>query len=459
MARARKTLRERGQEALQRNNFEYALKLYWQYLANNPGDVEARQELRAAEIQRLKGKKSSGLAKAMGSIMSAPNQIHMGLLKGAHKHEAVIRKCERMLANDPSNMAVNVALAQAAEEAGYPDVAIFSYRVALDGQPDDAATLRLLARAYREVGDVSKGIEVYQALLRVEPGDDEAKKAVRDLSAEVSMGGWTEKEKTASAPEREGESGAGADLGSASEALKKEFASNRDDKGLMLRVVDLLTGEKDYSKAASVLGDFISKHGGDFELKSRLGEVRLRQYESEIKGLEAKLKRAPEDESVKERLKRAKKEHNALALEECRRKLEHYPTDMNLAFRLGELYYGAGQIDKATSQFQRTVKSAKFAVKSYEMMGLCFVRKRIYELAADQFRKALAASKESSRGETAKRLNYWLGRTYELMDDKKTAREFYLKVYEVDIEYRDVSTKMEELGIVHGESDQRMEES
>ena len=75
MARARKTLRERGQEALERNNLEYALKLYWQYLANNPGDVEARQELRVAQIQRLKEKKPSALAKAVRSILSLPNQI------------------------------------------------------------------------------------------------------------------------------------------------------------------------------------------------------------------------------------------------------------------------------------------------------------------------------------------------------------------------------------------------
>ena len=134
---------------------------------------------------------------------------------------------------------------------------------------------------------------------------------------------------------------------------------------------------------------------------------------------------------------------------------------MNLRFRSGELYYEAGQIDRAISQFQRTVKSGRFATKSYEMMGLCFIRKRISDLAPESVRKALAASKESSIGETAKRLNYWLGRTHELMEDKKTAREFYLKVYEIDIEYRDVAKKMEELGVVHEESDSdlRMEES
>ena len=83
MARARKTLRERGQEALQRNNFQYALKLYWQYLANNPGDVEARQELRAAEIQRLKEKKPSALTKALGGILAVPNRILVALMKAA----------------------------------------------------------------------------------------------------------------------------------------------------------------------------------------------------------------------------------------------------------------------------------------------------------------------------------------------------------------------------------------
>ena len=79
------------------------------------------------------------------------------------------------------------------------------------------------------------------------------------------------------------------------------------------------------------------------------------------------------------------------------------------------------------------------------MIGLCFVRKRIYDLAAQQFKKALATSRSPEPGETAKRLNYWLGRTYELMNDRKTARSFYAQVYEADINYRDVAEKMETL--------------
>ncbi len=444
MARGQRTLRERGQEALRKNNFEYALKLYLQYLANNPGDVDARKELRAAEMQRRKGKKGSLLE----PLLSLPGMVHLAFLKMMRKHETIIRKCERMLASNPLSLALNVTLAQAAEEAGYPDVAIFSYHVALEENSKSEPTLRSLAGAYREVGDVSKAIETYQALLRVKPDDDEARKAVRDLSAEKSMDGWAEKE-LVETPKEGGEPEAAKEPKSASEVLKKELAASPDDKDVLLRMVGVLMGERKHSEAASALEGFISKHGGDFELKSRLGELRLREYEDEIKRWEEELKKSPANEGAKERLKRVKGKYNALAIEECKRKLEHYPTDMNLAFKLGELYYEAGQTDKATSQFQRSVKSAKLATKSYEMMGLCFIRKRIYELAADQFKKALAASKESSIGETAKRLNYWLGRTYELMDDKKTAREFYLKVYEADIQYRDVGDKMEELGIVH----------
>jgi len=460
MARARRTLRERGQEALQKNNFEYALRLYLQYLANNPGDVEARKELRAAEIQRRKGRKASPLAGMLRGLFSIPSLIHLGLLKMLHKHEAIIRKCEKMLVNNPANLLRNVSLAEAAEQAGYPDVAIFSYRVALEQDPENEAVLRSLARAYREVEDISKAIETYQALLRVAPSDDEAKKAVRDLSAMKSMDGWSERERAEVSKETARPEGP-MDLERATEALKEEFASRPEDRNVMLRMVDALTQEKDYSQAISVLKDFITKHGGDFELKSRVGELRLREYDSEISKLEQKLKDSPGNKTVEDRLNQMKRRHGSLAIEECRRKIEHYPTDLNLRFRLGELYYEAGQIDKAISQFQRTVKSGRFAAKSYEMMGLCFIRKRVHELAAEQFKKALATSKDSSIGETAKRLNYWLGRTHELMEDKKIAREFYLKVYEIDIEYRDVAKKMEELGVVHEESDSdlRMEES
>ncbi len=449
MPRAKLTLRERGQEALRKNNFEYAVRLYLEHLRRNPGDVEAREELRAAEVQQAKSKGRSPVGSVFRRFFSLPSLTLIGFLKLFGRHRAIMARCERLLVKNPSDFMLNATLAAAADGAGHAEVAVFSYRLALERDPENAALLRSLARAYRGVEKIAEAIEIYQRLLRVEPSDDEARTAVRDLSAQKSLReGWSgEEEATAARAEK------------AIESAPEELVGEPEDKETALEAADRLAGRQEYGKAASMLQRFAAKHGEDLDVRTMLGEMKLRQYDVEVAELEQKASAGNKD--AEEKLKRVRKARNSLAIGECVKKIQRYPTDMGLKLRLGELYYEADQIDKAIPEFQRAVRSGRHAGRAHEMMGLCFVRKRIYDLAAEQFKKALAASRGSEPGETAKRLNYWLGRTYELMNDRKAARSFYARVYEADINYRDVAEKMEALPAEDRgeEADSRTEEN
>ena len=76
-------------------------------------------------------------------------------------------------------------------------------------------------------------------------------------------------------------------------------------------------------------------------------------------------------------------------------------------------------------------------------MAGCFQKKGILDLARQEYDRAL----EACRGidDRAKEILYNLGLISEADGDPEGARGAYVRIYEVDIGYRDVAEKMEQL--------------
>jgi len=103
-----------------------------------------------------------------------------------------------------------------------------------------------------------------------------------------------------------------------------------------------------------------------------------------------------------------------------------------------------GQTDKALENFQAAVADPRFELESRQGLGACFYRKGLFPLAARQFESALAAA-GGVASEKGKEICYHLGLVSERMNDRSGALTRYLQIYEVDINYKDVSRKIEDL--------------
>ena len=76
-------------------------------------------------------------------------------------------------------------------------------------------------------------------------------------------------------------------------------------------------------------------------------------------------------------------------------------------------------------------------------LARCFQQKGYLDLAKKEFEKALAA--RPAVDERAREILYNLGAIAEAEGDAAEARSFYARIFEVDIGYRDVAAKMEQL--------------
>jgi tetratricopeptide (TPR) repeat protein len=117
---------------------------------------------------------------------------------------------------------------------------------------------------------------------------------------------------------------------------------------------------------------------------------------------------------------------------------------MALRFALGEEFLKAGNPDKAIEEFQKAVKDPRKRIEALGLLGECFLQKGLYDLAARQLEKALEES-PGLNSERGKAVVYNLGVLREKQGNLAAAKEQFLKVYEVDVSFRDVADKVTRL--------------
>jgi tetratricopeptide (TPR) repeat protein len=124
---------------------------------------------------------------------------------------------------------------------------------------------------------------------------------------------------------------------------------------------------------------------------------------------------------------------------------EDYETHYNMATAYKEM----DLLDEAIREFQTAAGLTGAAdgtpryLQCCNMLGHCFLQKGIPRAAALWFKKGLESPGRTPEEYTA--LQYELGSAYEQMGDLTRAVEVFTEVYGVDVSYRDIAAKLEDL--------------
>ncbi|KPJ53400.1 hypothetical protein AMJ39_04855 [candidate division TA06 bacterium DG_24] len=109
-------------------------------------------------------------------------------------------------------------------------------------------------------------------------------------------------------------------------------------------------------------------------------------------------------------------------------------------YDLGIAYREMGLVNEAISEFQIASRGKAEAIKSFEMLGTCFIDKGEIEIAIRQFERGLVV--EGHREDEYIGLHYHLGRAYELQGKLEDALSHYENTYVIDIGFADVAEKV-----------------
>ena len=457
---------ERAREAANRGNDEYAVQLYQDLLALDPDNLQARKELLEAEgrMYAKQGVASAGKAKAFTQGL-AP-LVKANIYAMMNKHDQVMIECEKFLQFDPRNRNMRKTLAKAARAAGHRETAIWVYEwlAETDTQMKDAATLYALGELNEERANVDAAIQWFERYGKAKPNDRNLVGILRNLDAQRTMKntGWDEaggsggfkrfirdEEEAKDLQDEHRMVRTLEDWQRTIDRIQRDLAEAPDSKKLVLQLGDTYRDGADYqdyrevyAKARECYEKARELDKGDATIGERLEDIRIREFDRQIAGLAEKAGDKPSPAQQAE-MKELRKQRSKFALDAFINRVKNRPTDSDLRFQLGELYFRNGQMDDAVQQYQFAQRNPKLRKQALNRRGQCMMKKGISDLAIACFEEAL--KNVTLIGPVEKEILYYLGTAAETAGDTEKAEGAYKKIYETDIAFKDVAKKIEEI--------------
>src|SRR5690349_1681346 len=144
----------RGHDALQRDNFDYAIDLFNQVLLREPGLHECRRELRAAQMR--KAGTGGGFMKKMWSSASSSPMVAKGEVALRRDPAEALQVAEQILNGDPNNSGAHRLIVKAATALQMPRTAVLSLEILYHNAPKDKEVAIQLGNALANTGEVKR---------------------------------------------------------------------------------------------------------------------------------------------------------------------------------------------------------------------------------------------------------------------------------------------------------------
>ncbi len=450
LTRDLRVLFTKGHDALQRDNFDYAIDLFNQVLAREPGLHECRRELRAAQLRKAGG--GGGFMKKMWSNASSSPLVAKGEVALRRDPAEALQIAEQILNGDPNNSAAHRLIVKAATALEMPRTSVLSLEILFRNSPKDKEVAIQLANALANTGEVNRAEKILSNLQETLPHDNDLAQALKNISARNTMdeGGYDtladgggsyrdilrNKEEAVSLEQQnrveKNEDVTARLIGEYETRLQTE-ANNLK---LIRSLAELYTQRKEFDKALAYYGRLkASDMGNDSSLDGSIADTVIRKYDHQISQLDPNAPDYPDKVTV------LQAEKQAYQLTEFQKRVERFPSDHQIRFEMGRLYFQAGKISEAIAEFQKAQNNPHRRVASMNYLAQCFAKRKMYDMAARTLQTAI---KEKPVLDDEKRdLIYNLGSVLEDMGKKEEAIEQFKIIYEVDIGYKDVAAKVE----------------
>ncbi|MBM3977662.1 MAG: tetratricopeptide repeat protein [Planctomycetes bacterium] len=432
---------QKAEEALARRQYDFAVGLFAQLLEIEPDLGDARAGLRRALRMRVEKEPGNKLLRKVGGAVPLGKARAFAKIG---KHDAAARAFEEYLNLDPLDESANLELGNELEAAGHLRSARAVYEFVAEIAPRNPEGWKRAGAMLRRTGEPLKALESYERALSIDPRDQEALKARKDLAAETALarsaldsaGHSRERmrdQKQASDLERGRRLHLSEEeLRAAVANLEQRYAEEPTSIELMLELSATHEKLRDYDAALELAERAASYRRDSYELACRVGDLASKALKRRIAKADAAGNRDEAD--------RLERELASVEIEDWRRRVALRPAEAALRLELGRRLVKAGQTDAAISELQRAVDDARARQDALFLLGHCFQRKGILDLARQQYQRALEG--QPAAGDRAKEILYNLGTIAESEGQNAEARSCYARIYEVDIGYKDVASKM-----------------
>lgn len=460
---------DRGTQAMSQGEYDGAVAWFAAVVEINPRDTDALELYEKCQIL-LAQKGLNPLNKILFSILG--NLAYLFQIPKLASHYLGILSVDRP--HDAKLAAKYAKMLMALEQ---PALASLAYRRALQFMPKNKAILKGAGPVFEAIDDRPTAIEVYHQLTRLEPKNAKWALKVKDLSAEHYGDSGGISDLTSHRADEERKAAEQQTVEGKEDRIKvllDEYKENPEEKAEVLPEVGRLLFELEkYDHALSIWNRVLDSDSEDEEAAYMvaLGEEKKGNLESSIEGytdlldrfpnepkycdalygakielLDRKIDEVPEDATLVQQREKVEKDWHRKKIEIYRELVEKRVGDPDLLMTYGNLLADYATVDEAIPVLQKASQNPARAYPALCRLGWLFIEKGNMALAIDTFERALEKA-PYSRSPTAEVKGIWygLGEAHLKQGDNKVALDWFKRIYECDVEFRDIRTKYETL--------------
>jgi tetratricopeptide (TPR) repeat protein len=112
-------------------------------------------------------------------------------------------------------------------------------------------------------------------------------------------------------------------------------------------------------------------------------------------------------------------------------------------YDLGTAYKEMGLVDEAIGEFQQSLRADPANLAAFEMLGQCFLEKGEPQAAIRTLERGLKLPIQIE--DDLLGIYYALGNSHEVVGNTDSAREFYERIFALDINFKDVTDRLRDL--------------
>lgn len=436
-------------------NFDYAVEMYINGLRHDPDNMTRHEQLLdVAKRRKVNGGKKAGFADKLKSIGSDPI--------------AKMLDAEKIWAMDFGDAALMREFMKRAVEANHQEpelhlneVAFWIGSMALDipGLKPKSKEFIQLRDLFADIGAYDKAILACKKAIQADPKNANLIPELKNLEAEnysstktnTEEGGFRENVADAEAAmtAQQGNSRAESAVDQGIAKRRAEYEEDPEDVDRLSKLVDALLKKETYDEeetAMKLLGK-AHEQTGQYRYKVRSGDIKMKQYNRELRDIKKNLVAAPSDDYFKGRLKETTKEKLEFELGEYQERVKNYPTDLKLKYELGKRMYQVGLIDEAIGLLQDAKREPKSKGQAFLLLARCFVQKdwndeaiatlgeaiEAHQMLDDALGKELRYDKMTALMASAEKTNK--------LEQAEEANQIASDLLQADIKYKDIMDK------------------
>jgi tetratricopeptide (TPR) repeat protein len=441
----------KADEALKKRNYDYAIQMYESAMEADPGNAEARRNFRLALVRKYD---AEGYPSSFGFGGMATKMI------SGKNPEKLLVETEKLVAKDPKSLKYNYRVAETLAALKHHEAACAVLEFAakagdLKADKHAPAVLMLLAKEYAETGKLDEANKVLQRATKLAPNDKNLKTLQKELSAKTYNAKVGTAKSSYDLVQNRDEANllekakAGQLTDEDAEALiaqeEKKLQENPLDRRAVNVIADVMAKRRKFLEAANRLYGFLKLDPSATEIGDKAAKFKNQYYDGMIQLCIKKAAAEPDKAAAYQaKANELREERKKWQLEEYGRAVEAAPTDLEKRYFFGQALLDAGDHQEAFKQFQKAVKSPKYAKKAGLRMGQCLLTMGQIDMAEMAFRDVHKQLTEGDE-DLKKDLMYFEADLMERKGDRTAALERFRALYMQDMEFRDVEKRIEGL--------------